>query len=361
MKIGCPKEIKQGENRVGLTPEAVKILKNNGHSVFIETKAGQGIDASDDNYKNAGATISPNAATVWGNSELIVKVKEPQRSEINYINSKHVLFTYLHLAADIDLAIALKNTGCTAIAYDTITDNGVLPLLFPMSVIAGKLATQIGANLLEKQNGGRGVLLGGYTGVERSKVTIIGAGASGKSAAEIAIGMGANTTILDIDLNKLSALEATYGSKVQTLISNSVNIDKCLRDSDLVISAVLRTGRSAPKIISNEAIQNMKNNSVFVDIAIDQGGVLDNSIATSHENPTYKRGNTTIYSVPNIPSSVSITSTYALVNATLPYIINIAGIGYREYGKRNAGFSKGIATENGKFINTDLMSEFGLQ
>ena len=325
MKVGVPKEIKVLEYRVGMIPSGVKELVNEGHEVFVETDAGMGIGMTDQDYIDAGASILSTPEEVFDISELIIKVKEPQLNECRMLKSGQVLFTYLHLAADPEQAAALVKSGVTAIAYETVTaDNGSLPLLTPMSAVAGRLSIQAGAYALQKANGGRGVLLGGVPGVKAGQVLIIGGGVSGAHAAEMAVGLGAQVTILDLSSDRLNELSNKFGDKVSTRVSSKELIKELVIESDLVIGAVLVAGAAAPKLLSHDLIKRMKKGAVVVDVAIDQGGCFETSKPTTHQEPTYIVNDVVHYCVANMPGGVARTATMALNNATLPYAIALA-------------------------------------
>ena len=323
MIIGVPKEVKDHETRVGLVPGAAAALREAGHQVLVETHAGEGSTLSDKEYLHAGARIIPAAAEVWSTAELIVKVKEPQKSEYPYFRPGLTLFTYLHLAPLPELTEQLLNSGVTGIAYETILDrNGSLPLLIPMSEVAGRMAVQIGAQYLERPNGGRGILLGGVPGVAPANVAILGGGIVGTNAAKIAAGMGAHVTIIDRNLNRLRELDDIFNGGVVTLASSAWVIAETLKHSDLVIGGVLIPGASAPKLVRREMIAGMKRGSVVVDVAIDQGGCFETSHATTHTDPVYFVDDVLHYCVSKMPAAVPHTSTFALTNATFPYLLN---------------------------------------
>ena len=348
MKIGIPKEIKNNENRVGLTPNGVSVLVDDGHDVLVETDAGMGSQFTDEDYKEAGATIVDSAAEAW-NVALVIKVKEPQEEEFQYLTEDLILFTYLHLANEPELAKVLIDNKVTAIGYETVqlADNS-LPLLTPMSEIAGRMSTQIGAQFLQTFYGGKGILLGGVPGVQKGKVTIIGGGVSGTEAAKIAVGLRADVIILDLDPQRLKELSEMFGNNVQTLISNKVNIAKSVKDSDLVIGAVLIPGASTPKLVTEEMIQSMDDGGVIIDIAIDQGGVFETSDRiTTHDEPTYTKHGIIHYAVANIPGAVPRTSTMALSNVTLQYIQALAKKGFKEACNDNQALAKGVNTTQG--------------
>ena len=348
MKIGIPKETKNNENRVGLTPNGVSALVDDGHEVIVETGAGTGSQFTDNNYKQAGATIVNSAAEVW-NAELIVKVKEPQAEEYQYLTEGLILFTYLHLANEPELAKVLIDHKVTAIGYETVQlEDKSLPLLTPMSEIAGRMSTQIGAQFLQSFYGGKGMLLGGVPGVKKGSVTIIGGGVSGTEAAKIAVGLHASVTILDLDPKRLKQLSEMFGNNVQTLISNKVNIAESVRNSDLVIGAVLIPGAATPKLVTEEMVKDMADGGVIIDIAIDQGGLFETTDRiTTHDKPTYTKHGIIHYAVANIPGAVPRTSTIALSNVTLPYIQALAKKGFKGACNDNAALAKGVNTTQG--------------
>ncbi|MEN2752181.1 alanine dehydrogenase [Psychrobacter sp. FBL11] len=348
MKIGIPKEIKNNENRVGLTPNGVSVLVDDGHDVLVEKEAGIGSQFTDDDYKEAGATIVDDAATAW-DVELVIKVKEPQTDEHRYLTQDLILFTYLHLANEPELAKVLIDNKVTAIAYETVQlmDNS-LPLLTPMSEIAGRMSTQIGAQFLQTFYGGKGVLLGGVPGIQKGRVTIIGGGVSGTEAAKIAVGLRADVTILDLDPQRLKELSEMFGNNVQTLVSNKVNIAKSVKVSDLVIGAVLIPGAATPKLVTEEMIESMDDGGVIIDIAVDQGGVFETTDRiTTHDSPTYIKHGIVHYAVANIPGAVPRTSTMALSNVTLTYIQALANKGYQKACLDDAALAKGVNTMQG--------------
>jgi alanine dehydrogenase len=349
MNIGVPKEIKNNENRVAATPAGVEALVHAGHTVQVQTGAGVGSGFTDEAYQKAGATIVATADEAWA-CQMVMKVKEPVESEFKFFRSDLILFTYLHLAAEEKLTHALVNSKVTGIAYETIQlPNGSLPLLTPMSEVAGRMSVQIGAGFLEKPHGGKGVLLSGVPGVRRGKVTIIGGGVAGTNAAKIAIGLGAEVTMIDNNLDRLRQLDDIFGYQVTTIASNSANIAKAVKNSDLVIGAVLIPGAKAPKLVTEAMVKVMEPGSVIVDIAIDQGGMFETADrVTTHENPTYVSHGVIHYSVGNMPGAVPYTSTIALTNATLQYALQIAGKGYTKAFADNASLAKGLNTHEGK-------------
>ena len=331
MKIGVPKEIKNHEYRVGMVPSSVKELTKWGHEVFIETQAGIGIGIPDEHYQLAGATIINHSADIFDRAEMIVKVKEPQINECAMLKKDQILFTYLHLAPDPEQTHALIKSGCVAIAYETVTDNfGGLPLLAPMSEVAGRMSIQAGAHCLEKAQGGRGVLLGGVPGVASAQIVVIGGGVVGTNAIRMATGMEAHVTVIDKSLHRLKELDAQFGSKLNTIYSTYDSIERYVSEADLVIGAVLIPGAEAPKLITRDIIKKMHKGSVIIDVAIDQGGCCETSHATTHAEPTYVVDNVVHYCVANMPGAVARTAAFALNNATLPFILELANKGYRK-------------------------------
>lgn len=361
MKIGVPKEIKNKENRVGLVPGGVRQLVADGHEVYVETLAGSGIGISDEEFKNAGAIILPTADEVFAKSEMIIKVKEPQPVEIARLKPHHILYTYLHLAPDPEQTIGLMESGSTAIAYETIqlADNS-LPLLTPMSEVAGRMATQIGASYLQIDHGGKGVLLGGVPGTRRAKVTVIGCGIAGTNAIKMAIGMGADVTAIDLSTRRLAEIDDLFDNRITTLFSNIENIEKAVTSSDLVIGAVLVPGAKAPKLVTREMISKMEKGSVVVDIAVDQGGCIETCKPTTHENPTFEVDGVIHYCVANMPGAVARTSTYALTNVTLKYARMIASLGVEEAARRDAAFKKGVNVYKGKLVYEQVARDLNL-
>jgi len=328
MRVGVPKEIKNHEYRVGLTPASVSELTAAGHEVVVEALAGNGIDFSDRDYMDAGARILPNASEVFAAADMIVKVKEPQPSEIAMLKPRHLLFTYLHLAPDKPQALGLMASGATCIAYETVTSNsGALPLLKPMSEVAGRMSVQVGAHYLEKEQGGRGVLLGGVPGVAPARVAILGGGVSGVNAAQMAVGMRADVTIYDINNDRLAELDMFFSSQIKTQYASRAAIAAAVEKAHLVIGAVLVPGAAAPKLVTREMLKTMKRGSVLVDIAIDQGGCFETSHATTHDDPVYIEEGVIHYCVANMPGAVARTSAFALNNATLPFVLRLANLG----------------------------------
>lgn len=357
MKIGLPKEIKDQEFRVGLTPASVKALCQQGHEVLIEAGAGQGAGFPDGDYQAVGGQIVADGATAWG-QEMVVKVKEPQPSEYQYFRSDLLLFTYLHLAAEYELTQALVKSGISAIAYETVmTADGKLPLLTPMSIIAGRLSVQFGARYLEKQQGGRGVLLGGVPGVPAGRVTILGGGIVGTEAARIAVGMGAQVQILDISVDRLSYLETIFGSRVELLYSTAAQIERVVPQADLVIGAVLVPGRKAPTLVNKALVAQMKPGSVIIDVAVDQGGCIETLRPTSHSQPTYVESGVLHFGVPNMPGAAPWTATQALNNSTFPYVIKLANQGLAALAQDSA-LAQGLNVQAGKIVYPAVQETF---
>jgi alanine dehydrogenase len=349
MKVGVPTEIKVDEYRVALTPAGVRELADAGHDVYVQQGAGLGSAISDDRYAKQGAIIVPDAAAVFAEAEMIVKVKEPQPVEVAMLEPRHLLFTYLHLAADVELTLALAKTGATCIAYETVEDkNGRLPLLAPMSEVAGKIATQAGAFMLEKPLGGRGILLGGVPGVAAANVLVIGGGVVGMHAAQVAIGMGATVTVFDRSIDRLRDLDVAFGGRADTLYATTLAIEEQLPEADLVIGAVLVVGAKAPHVVTRKQLGIMKPQAVLVDVSIDQGGCFETSRPTTHTNPTYEVDGITHYCVANMPGAVPITSTHALTNATMPYVIDLASHGAVSFIERNPGQRLGLNVAAGQ-------------
>jgi alanine dehydrogenase len=345
MIIGVPKEVKDHESRVGIVPSGVKALVDAGHKVLVQANAGTLSSMSDDDYKQAGAQILASAAEVWGQADMIVKVKEPVTSEFPHLRKDLVLFTYLHLAPLPDLTGQLLKQTVTGIAYETIKDgHGTLPLLTPMSEVAGRMSVQVGASYLEKERGGRGVLLGGVPGVPPAQVCVIGGGIVGTNAAKIALGMGAIVTLVDLNLNRLRELDDIFGGRVYTLASNSYSIAKATQHADLVIGAVLIPGAAAPKLVTRAMVSKMKRGAVIVDVAIDQGGCIETAHPTTHSNPSYEVDGVVHYCVTNMPAAVPHTSTLALTNATFPYVMKLAKLGVTAAIKGDNAIREGVNT-----------------
>ncbi len=362
MKVGCVKEIKKLEDRVGLTPDNVKDYVLNGHTVCIESGAGLGSSFTDAKYAAAGAKIMPDNASVWAECEMIVKVKEPLAEEYKLMREDQILYTYLHLAADKPLTDALLAKNVKAVAYETIRDhNGGLPLLKPMSEVAGRLSIQEGAKCLERPMGGMGVLLGGVPGVKRANILIIGAGVVGVNACKIAVGMGANVTIMDNNLQRLSYLDDIFGQKIQTLYSTDAAIEKAIVDADLVIGSVLIPGAAAPKLIKKQYLPNMRKGSVIVDVAVDQGGCCETTKATYHDNPTFIIDGVVHYSGANMPGAVAHTSTTALTNATLPFGLALAGQGMEQAVKADKRLYQGVNCYQGCITCKGVADAFGME
>lgn len=349
MKIGLPKEIKDNEYRVGLTPAGVHALVGAGHTLYVQKTAGEGSGFADDQYVKAGATILDTADEIWQAGDMIVKVKEPVAPEYPRMRENQLLFTYLHLAPELELTKQMLERKVTGVAYETITDKqGRLPLLTPMSEVAGRMSVQVGATYLEKMNGGRGILLGGVPGVPAANVVIIGGGIVGTEAAKMAVGLGAKVTIIDRNLDRLRQLDDIFLSKVQTLASSKYAIEEAISHADLVIGAVLVVGAAAPKLVTRDMLHLVPNGAVLVDVAVDQGGCFETTHATTHSNPTYYEEGVLHYCVANMPGAVPRTSTFALTNATLPYALDLANKGFEKAISDDAGLAEGVNTYAGK-------------
>ena len=349
MRVGIPKEIKNHEYRVGLTPASVAELVAAGHDVIVETNAGSGIDFDDQDYVDVGAKIVATAAEVFAGADMIVKVKEPQQSEIAMLEARHTLFTYLHLAADKPQAEGLMKSGATCIAYETVTSRtGALPLLKPMSEVAGRMSIQVGAHYLEKEQGGRGVLLGGVPGVAPARVAILGGGVAGVNAAQMAVGMRADVTIYDISNDRLAELDMFFGSQIKTAYASKAAIASAVARAHLVIGAVLVPGAAAPKLVTREMLKTMKRGSVLVDIAIDQGGCFETSHATTHDDPVFEVEGVTHYCVANMPGAVARTSAFALNNATLPFVLKLANLGAEKAMAADPHLAAGLNVSGGE-------------
>lgn len=360
MRVGVPKEIKNHEYRVGLTPPSVEELVRHGHDVFVETNAGMGIDFTDQDYQDAGATILSTAAEVFAQSDMIVKVKEPQQSEIAMLEPRHTLFTYLHLAADQPQTDGLMKSGATCIAYETVTsDSRQLPLLKPMSEVAGRMSVQVGAHYLEKEQGGRGVLLGGVPGVAPARVAILGGGVSGVNAAQMATGLRADVTIYDISNERLAELDMHFGSQIKTAYASRAAIAAAVAKAHLVIGAVLVPGAAAPKLVTRDMLKTMKRGSVLVDIAIDQGGCFETSRATTHDDPVYEEEGVIHYCVANMPGAVARTSAFALNNATLPFVLKLANQGAEAAMRADKHLANGLNVSDGKIRHEAVAEAFG--
>ncbi|MCA9470866.1 MAG: alanine dehydrogenase [Nitrospira sp.] len=361
MVIGVPKEVKDHEFRVALTPSAVRHLVELGAEVLVEQEAGQGSGFLDHEYESAGARIVESSQKVFQEAELILKVKEPQPQEYPFIQAHHTLFTYLHLAASKSLTEALMASGCTAIAYETTeTSPGELSMLRPMSEIAGRMSVQIGAHFLERHQGGRGVLLGGIPGVTPGHVVVLGSGVVGASATKIAVGMGARVTVLSIDVGQLRHLDDLYASRVTTLVSRPHVVEESIEEADLVIGAVMIPGARAPRLITRDLVENMKRGAVFVDVAVDQGGCSETTHPTTHSDPVYVVGHVVHYAVPNIPGIVPRTSTVALTNATLPFIVRLVKYGIKESLKSDQGLARGVNVYRGKVTCQAVAESHGM-
>ncbi|MCT8137552.1 alanine dehydrogenase [Anaerobacillus sp. CMMVII] len=362
MIIGVPKEIKNNENRVAITPAGVISFVGSGHQVYVETNAGIGSGFTNEDFIEAGATILESAADVWNKADMVMKVKEPLPTEYDYFREGLILFTYLHLAAEPELAKALTTKGVIAIAYETVEVNRTLPLLTPMSEVAGRMASQIGAQFLEKPKGGKGILLAGVPGVKRGKVTVIGGGVVGTNAAKIAMGLGADVTIIDLSPERLRYLDDIFGSSINTLMSNPLNIAEAVRESDLVIGAVLIPGAKAPKLVSEEMIKTMSPGSVVVDVAIDQGGIFETvDRITTHSEPTYEKHGVVHYAVANMPGAVPRTSTIALTNVTIPYALQIANKGVYTAVVENKSLELGVNVANGSITYEAVARDLGYE
>lgn len=362
MKIGLPKEIKDNEYRVGLTPAGVHALVNAGHKVFVQKTAGEGSGFPDEQYVKAGAAMLETADEIWETGDMIVKVKEPVAPEYPRMREDQLLFTYLHLAPELELTKQMMERKVTGVAYETITDrHGRLPLLTPMSEVAGRMSVQVGATYLEKMNGGRGILLGGVPGVPAANVVIIGGGIVGTEAAKMAVGLGARVTIIDRNLDRLRQLDDIFLSKVQTLASSKYAIEEAISHADLVIGAVLVVGAAAPKLVTRDMLHLVPQGAVLVDVAVDQGGCFETTHATTHSNPTYYEEGVLHYCVANMPGAVPRTSTFALTNATLPYALELANKGFEQAIKDDPGLREGVNTFAGKLTYEAVATSQGLE
>ncbi|MFI2752340.1 alanine dehydrogenase [Cellulomonas sp. P22] len=362
MRIGIPTEVKNREYRVALTPAGVDQLVTAGHEVLVQSGAGTGSAISDDLYLDAGAQVLPRAADVWEGADLVCKVKEPVASEFGYLREDLVLFAYLHLAADRPVTDALLTAGTTAIAFETVQlPDGSLPLLAPMSEVAGRLAAQVGAYHLMKSVGGSGRLLGGVPGVDAAKVVIIGGGVAGRNAAEIARGMRADVTVLDVSAHRLRELDIQFQGSVRTIASNAYTLEREVADADLVIGAVLLPGARAPKLVSTELIGRMRPGSVLVDVAVDQGGCFEPTRPTTHDEPTYRVHDSILYAVANMPGVVPVTSTHALTNATLPYLGQLADKGWRQATANDPALAAGLTTHAGRLVSREVAAAHGYE
>jgi alanine dehydrogenase len=360
MIIGVPKEIKNNEFRVAITAAGVNEFRTYGHSVLVERGAGLGSGITDEEYAIAGAEIVAQADDVWARADMVMKVKEPVKAEYHRFRKDLILFTYLHLAAEPELTRELINSGVTAIAYETVQEGRTLPLLAPMSEVAGRLSVQVGATSLMAPAGGKGVLLGGVPGVRPAKVVVLGAGVAGTNAAAMALGLGADVTILDININRLRELDAQYQGRLKTVASNMYEIEKSVVDADLVIGSVLIPGAKAPKLVTNELVSRMKPGSVLVDIAVDQGGCFEDTHPTTHQEPTYKVHNTIFYCVANMPGAVPNTSTYALTNVTLRYGVALANLGVKAAFDRDPALAAGLNIAAGKVTHRSVSEAHNL-
>ncbi len=358
MQIGVPKEIKEQEFRVGLTPAAVRALTEQGHQVWVETQAGQGAGFTDEDYQKAGAKLAATPQEIY-QQQMVVKVKEPLPAEYDLLHPDLILFTYLHLAASRELTLALMKSGATCIAYETVElADGSLPLLMPMSVIAGRLSVQFGAHYLTRQQGGRGVLLGGIPGVLPGRVVILGGGTVGTEAAKMAVGLGARVQILDINLHRLNELELIFGSRVELIYSTTQSVEDCVKDADLLVGAVLVPGSRAPIVVKEDLVAQMRPRSLIVDVAVDQGGCIATTRVTTHAQPVYEAHGVLHYGVANMPGAVPWTSTQALVNATLPYILKLARLGLPDALEQDPALAKGLNVKAGKLLHPAVQATF---
>jgi alanine dehydrogenase len=361
MQIGVPTEVKNHEYRVAITPAGVAEFVRRGHQVVVQAGAGAGSSITDQDYAGAGASLVADADSVWRDADLLLKVKEPIAEEYHRLRAGQVLFTYLHLAADRAGTDALIGSGTTAVAYETVQlADGSLPLLAPMSEVAGRLAPQVGAYSMMRSSGGRGVLPGGVPGVAPAKVTVIGGGVSGVNAATIALGLGADVTVLDLNINRLRRLDDRFGGRLKTLVSSSYAIEQSVLEADLVIGAVLVPGAKAPTLVSNDLVKRMKSGSVLVDIAIDQGGCFEDSRPTTHEDPVYRVHDSVFYCVANMPGAVPNTSTHALTNATLPYALRLADLGWQQALRQDPALAPGLNVHAGRLTNAEVGAALGL-
>jgi alanine dehydrogenase len=361
MRIAIPREIKEDENRVAITPAGVVALVGQGHEVFVETGAGRGSHIPDESYARAGARLVDSARETWERAELVLKVKEPLPAEFGFLRDDLVLFTYLHLAANEELTRALLGSRCTAIAYETVQlEDGTLPLLVPMSEVAGRLAVQAGAHALEMKQGGKGILLPGVSGVRRGRVAILGAGVAGFNACVVAVGIGADVTILDINPRRLAYVSDVVRGNVTNLMSNRANIEAAVARADLLIGAVLIPGAKAPRLVTRELLRRMEPRSAFVDIAVDQGGCSETTHATTHHDPLYIEEDVVHYAVANMPGAVPQTSTYALTNVTLGYALEIAEHGWREAVSANRALARGVNCTDGRLVSRPVAEAFGM-
>jgi alanine dehydrogenase len=365
MRVGIPTEIKNNEYRVAITPAGVAELTRRGHEVLIQAGAGEGSAISDNDFKAAGAQLAATADQVWAEADLLLKVKEPIEAEYGRLRKGQTLFTYLHLAASKPCTDALIASGTTSIAYETVqtinSDGSVaLPLLAPMSEVAGRLAAQVGAYHLMRTHGGRGVLMGGVPGVAPAKVIVIGGGMAGDNAAAVAMGMGARVTVFDLNINTLRKIDAEYGGNIETRYSSTLELEEAVKDADLVIGAVLVPGAKAPKLVTNAMVSHMKSGAVLVDIAIDQGGCFEDSRPTTHDDPTFAVHDTVFYCVANMPGAVPRTSTFALTNATMPYVLKLADKGWQAACKADPALARGLSTHEGALVSEQVASDLEL-
>ena len=361
MRVGIPTEIKNNEYRVAITPAGVAELTRRGHEVLVQAGAGDGSAISDRDYKAAGAQTIETADQVWAEADLLLKVKEPIEAEYGRMRTGQTIFTYLHLAASRPCTDALMASGTTSIAYETVqTADGALPLLAPMSEVAGRLSAQVGAYHLMRTQGGRGVLMGGVPGVAPAKVVVIGGGMAGDNAAAVAWGMGAHVTVFDLNVNTLRKIDAEYGGAIETRYSSALELEEAVKQADLVIGAVLVPGAKAPKLVTNSTVAQMKSGAVLVDIAIDQGGCFEDSHPTTHDDPTFAVHDTVFYCVANMPGAVPRTSTFALTNATMPYVLKLADKGWRAACSADAALAKGLSTHEGALVSEQVAADLGL-
>jgi alanine dehydrogenase len=362
MRIAIPAEVKNNEYRVAITPSGVHELVSNGHVVLVQAGAGEGSSIPDGDYVAAGATITPDAASTWGQADLLLKVKEPIPSEYGYFRNDLVLFTYLHLAAEPQLTRALLDSGITAIAYETVQlPSRALPLLAPMSEVAGRLAPIVGANVMLRPNGGPGLLVPGVPGTHPAKIVVLGGGVAGTNAVSVSVGLGADVTVLDTNIQRLRELDALYAGRIRTIASNSFEIDRAVVAADMVIGSVLVPGAKAPKLVSNELVSRMKAGSVLVDIAVDQGGCFADTHPTTHADPTFVVHGSLFYCVANMPGAVANTSTYALTNATVPYVRSLANLGWKAALRADPSLALGLNTHGGSVTNAPVAAAHGLE
>ncbi|MCU1696903.1 MAG: alanine dehydrogenase [Mycobacterium sp.] len=361
MRVGIPTEIKNNEYRVAITPAGVAELTRRGHEVLIQAGAGEGSAISDNDFKAAGAQLAMTADQVWAEADLLLKVKEPIEAEYGRLRKGQTLFTYLHLAASKPCTDALIASGTTSIAYETVqTIDGALPLLAPMSEVAGRLAAQVGAYHLMRTHGGRGVLMGGVPGTAPAKVIVIGGGMAGDNAAAVAMGMGARVTVFDLNINTLRKIDAEYGGNIETRYSSTLELEEAVKEADLVIGAVLVPGAKAPKLVTNAMVSHMKSGAVLVDIAIDQGGCFEDSRPTTHDDPTFAVHDTVFYCVANMPGAVPRTSTFALTNATMPYVLKLADKGWQAACLADPALARGLSTHEGALVSEQVASDLEL-